>query len=233
MSDSPLFFDMDRKILVNSRDVNSPLPDEEVPWFSTRYPVKVTLQAISKGYPAIVGQQPIKVSLTRGTTKYCDLWAISGQNPWFVVPSLAVTPGPLRVELRDGLDNVILQFDTMCIDSIPENPAEIPTIFSNPTSVRIKDEGERIIRAFLLEDHYSSDKASGLKKYLNPFKSNGAWTWENPDPAVNLLRTLRLGTVSLPRPVRDSRKVPSGEDPDETDKNLDDWLEEYVEGIEE
>ena len=78
-----------------------------------------------------------------------------------------------------------------------------------------------------------SDKASGLKKYLNPFKSNGAWTWENPDPAVNLLRTLRLGTVSLPRPVRDSRKVPSGEDPDETDKNLDDWLEEYVEGIEE
>ena len=146
MNDTPIFFDMDRKVLVSSRDVSRPLPDDEIPWFSTRYPVKVTLQAVSKGYPAIVGQQPIKVSLTRGTTKYCDLWAISGANPWFVVPSLAVTPGPLRIELRDGLDNVILQFDTMCIDSVPENPAEIPTIFSNPTSVRVRDEGERVIR---------------------------------------------------------------------------------------
>lgn len=146
MNDTPIFFDMDRHILVSSRDPGKPLPDSEVPWFSTRYPVKVTLQAISKGMPAVVGQQPIRVSLSRGTTKYCDLWAISGYNPWFVVPSLAVTPGPLRVELRDGLDNVLLQFDTMCLDQVPENPAEIPTVFSNPTSVRVRDEGERVIR---------------------------------------------------------------------------------------
>lgn len=146
MNDTPVFFDMDRKILVSSRDPKLPLPDEEIPWFSTRYPVKVTLQAISKGIPAVVGQQPIRVSLTRGTTKYCDLWAVSGLNPWFVVPSLAVTPGPLRVELRDGLDNVILQFDTTCVDAVPENPGDIPTVFSNPTSVRVRDEGERIIR---------------------------------------------------------------------------------------
>lgn len=109
----------------------------------------------------------------------------------------------------------------------------IESVREGAGSQNIEVLSEQISGAFLLEDHYSSDKASGLKKYLNPFKSNGAWTWENPDPAVNLLRTLRLGTVSLPRPVRDSRKVPSGEDPDETDKNLDDWLEEYVEGIEE
>lgn len=145
MNDTPLYFDMDRRIPVNPRDFSSPLPDAEYPWFSTRYPVKVTLQAVSHGRPAIVAQQPLKVVLSRGTTTYCILWAVSGQNPWFAVPSLAVTPGPLNVEVRDGLDNAVLQFRTLCLDAVPENPADIPDLYSNPTSVRIKDEGERLV----------------------------------------------------------------------------------------
>lgn len=146
MTENLLYFDMDRRILLNSHDISQPIPDADIPWFSTRYPIKVTLQAISRGEPAIVGQQPIRVILRRGNTEYCCLFAISGANPWFVVPSLAVTQGPLSVELRDGLDNVILQFYTTCVDAVPENPSYIPTVFSNPTSVRVSDEGERIIR---------------------------------------------------------------------------------------
>lgn len=146
MTDTPIYFDMDRRILLNSRDASKPIPDGEIPWFSTRYPTRIMFQAVSCGKPAIVAQQPLKMRLYRGTVNYCELYGVSGANPWFVIPSLAITVGPISVEMRDGLDNVVLQFNTTCVDAIPENPDGIPTVFSNPTSVRIRDEGERIIR---------------------------------------------------------------------------------------
>lgn len=146
MTETPVYFDMDRRILLNSRDPSQPIPDGEIPWFSTRYPMLVYFQAVSGGKPAIVGQQPLRMRLYRGTVNYCELFGVSGATPWFAIPSLAITPGPISVEVRDGLDNVVLQFDTTCLDAIPENPDAIPTVFSNPTSVRIRGEGERIIR---------------------------------------------------------------------------------------
>ena len=144
--DIPYFFDTDKKILVDPHNLLSPIKDEDVPWFSTRYPVKVMLQPVFKGAPAIIGQTPLSVHLTRGKVEYGTVFTFGDEHPFFVVPRLDVTPGPVRVTIRDGLGNIVLQFDTNLLDQVPEYPGFIPVIYSNPNSVRVPDEGERIIK---------------------------------------------------------------------------------------
>jgi len=144
--DVPVFFDLDKKILLDPHNLLKPAPDECVPWFSTRYPVKVTLQPVWHGAPAIVGQTPLTVHLCRGDVEYGTCFTFGDEHPYFVVPRMDAPVGPVEVTVRDGLGNIVLQFNTNLIDAVPEHPAFIPIIYSNPNSVRIPDEGERIIK---------------------------------------------------------------------------------------
>ena len=144
--ETPVFFDTDRKILVNCRNLQEPIPNEEVPWFSTRYPVKLMLQPVCHGVPVVIGQPPLTLYIKRGNVEYGTVTGVGVEHPWFVIPRMDVPVGPLDITVRDGLGNIVLQFKSMALDVVPEYPGFIPTVYSNPNSVRIPDEGERVIR---------------------------------------------------------------------------------------
>ena len=144
--DVPFFFDTDRKILVNCRNLQEPIPNEDIPWISTKYPVKWMFQPVCHGVPVVIGQPPLTLYIKRGNVEYCSVLGVGDQHPYFVVPRLEAPVGPLDITVRDGLGNIVLQFQTTAVDAIPEYPGFLPTIYSNPNSVRTPDQGERIIR---------------------------------------------------------------------------------------
>lgn len=144
--DKIYFFDTDRRMLVDDHDTMAPLPAASVPWLSTRYPVKLVLQPITEGAPSAIAQTPCNVRLSRGSSVFGNVTAIGSWKIVCVIPRMDVTPGPVDVEMTDGLGNTVLSFRTVVIDAIPEHPGRIPRIWSNPNSERTDDSGERVIR---------------------------------------------------------------------------------------
>lgn len=143
--DSVIYFDTDRRILVDPHNTMAPLPAVNYPWFSTRYPVKVVLQPITEGAPSAIAQTPCRMRITRGRSVLGDITVVGSYRLVCVIPRMDVTPGTVDVEVYDGLENTILAFRTTVVDAIPERPSRLPIIFSNPNSERTNNSGERVI----------------------------------------------------------------------------------------
>lgn len=144
--DRVYFFDTDRRMLVDEQNTMAPIPAAEVPWFSTRYPVKLVLQPITEGAPSAIAQTPCNVKLYRGSSVFGNVTAVGSWKIVCVIPRMDVTPGAIDVDMTDGLGNTVLAFRTVVVDAIPERPGRIPLIYSNPNSERTNDNGERVIR---------------------------------------------------------------------------------------